>query len=135
MSKEELTVRCNREDRPGAIVCVHLLRGESKDWRPVPDFGDWLCPACLSRWPYLDEDDVRLVCRHCAIDLRTQAEEYERELIEAEAKQIASSCFPETRTAAEIQELAERLVNELRGPRARVYEVMRQEFQHFQEHP
>ncbi len=59
---------------PWSVVCVHLMDGESTDWRPIEvDDGrevesDWTCPECEAAHRSGRDDVSKLlpVCMHCA---------------------------------------------------------------------
>lgn len=73
---------------PYAIVCVHLLTGESREWELIPlgdedtreIDGDFLCPSCADIHQEINEagrdytedeiDKLRPVCIHCCRRLR-----------------------------------------------------------------
>ena len=55
---------------PAGVVCVHLARGESKEWLRVPqgagsECDDWICPGCAEKFPMIDVDDLVALCMHC----------------------------------------------------------------------
>jgi hypothetical protein len=65
---------------PGGMICVHLANGASKVWLPVAKLdhfaerieieNDWLCPECAKNWPYLQIDELAMVCIHCIRELQ-----------------------------------------------------------------
>lgn len=67
--------------RPVGIVCVHLCEAQASEWIPVPQEAgsecenDWLCPACVKKYPDVPLDDMRAVCIHCIRELRLHADE------------------------------------------------------------
>jgi hypothetical protein len=62
---------------PGVIVCRHLAEGASREWIEIPtplgESNDYLCPECFEKGPEgLTEDDLVLICLHCAREMRGQ---------------------------------------------------------------
>jgi len=80
-------VRCGDHNyAPWCCICVHLLDGSSREWRPVPTGddaseveNDWVCPECLNRFKDLNANDLRCVCIHCARQLRMAGSDGARE--------------------------------------------------------
>lgn len=64
---------------PAVIICTHLMEGESHSWCPIdstdPEIEhDWLCPTCLKHIPFIDADDLVVVCMHCARRLKRRSD-------------------------------------------------------------
>lgn len=79
-------IQCGHDGlAPCGVVCIHLVSGESDEWRPVADLdavvprleveNDWLCPECAAKWPDLSIDDIMLACIHCIRQLRTDGQD------------------------------------------------------------
>ena len=64
---------------PWGLICVHLSDHTSTEWVRVPqepgeEFeNDWLCPACIKKFPNLSINDLRAVCIHCIQKLREES--------------------------------------------------------------
>jgi DNA-directed RNA polymerase subunit RPC12/RpoP len=71
-------LRCREHGlAPGGVICVHLARGESKDWIKVgagPECEhDYVCAACAERINDLDAADLKAICMHCIRALQSES--------------------------------------------------------------
>jgi hypothetical protein len=90
----DLLIQCSNDGwAPWAIVCTHLMDGESREWVPI-DLSeddkreidsDWLCPECAEKLHEENIDNLRPVCIHCLRKIRKQYDpQYEEPEIETE---------------------------------------------------
>jgi hypothetical protein len=77
MAMKDLVLCGDHQWAPASVVCVHLARGESREWIKVLGVpgcdDDWLCPACWDRIDEIGVDDVVTLCMHCSRQLREEA--------------------------------------------------------------
>lgn len=79
-NKDVRYIQCGKhgEKRRWSIVCIHLLKADSKTWIPIPtqdaDLNDWVCPKCDERWNEFMKtgniDDLRPICVNCVDQIR-----------------------------------------------------------------
>ena len=76
MAKNKLIKCADHKWAPWGIVCVHLVKGTSTEWLPMPQApgseceNDWLCPACAAKLPEPPVEDLKAICIHCIRKLR-----------------------------------------------------------------
>lgn len=76
-SKRRLMVQCgDHKWAPAAIVCVHLVKGKSKEFHTLEGEGceyDRVCTECLKKLPDISPDDLMCLCMHCIRQIEESA--------------------------------------------------------------
>ena len=61
---------------PWGVVCVHLIKGTSKEWCRLdnPDGNtDWVCPSCLANLTDENIENLHAICMHCIRKIQAKA--------------------------------------------------------------